>query len=667
MSKVNLSDIGSGFNLETRINENNAIIEEAFDNTLSRNGASPNGMLSNLDMNSQRIMNLSSPQSANDAARYQDVLNSTSITNIVAPSMTGNAGKYLGTDGSVVSWSFIYPRTPGEIAAGVTPLNYNLDPYYLLRYVPSSEHAAILDGTTTYDATTPFQNAINAACAVAQGRVPKVTLPSGLINVTAINCTNTRQVGTPQRDGLIIEGAGQFATLIKGSPGKTKAVIDISGCQGLQLRDFSISGVSGQVGVGIFTGAQILLNQSHQQKFSKIYVAIPTDATANGGNGTVGFWNFGSEENTHVSCYYEADTPAIFTANSTIPFAYASPVNPLSATHSCGVNSVNASLKALGTRCTLNTVDVGSFHFTGYFLAANSGIGHLVQGAFTSSSVNAIIEQAATFLDVQGSILESDYKVNFATLNAGACIRLRATSTIEGSDFKVYLSSLATKQLFSADVATATTTATTAIKRTTFETNLDKAYILNGDIQFTGTKMTYVLLNSTDVHFRAPGYQYDIYDDRHVIKIPRTSVSLVGVATPAVLPLIKVVTPNVGVANQIGVGSVCEITGLLTASAANPNSWGARIEAFQPFYADYITGVVTAGTASGSVKSKAVQTAASFDISAVTLTNSIATNLMTVNLSVARTGNQDTGVIFRGEATLWMDETSIGVTSLQLL
>jgi hypothetical protein len=575
----------------------------------------------------------------------------------------------LSTDVTgLLSYFYIkYDVTAAETAAGVVPINLNILPYNLFRYIPSAQWAAILDGTSVYDATTGFQNCIDAACTVAQGRVPVVTLPSGLINVTFINCTNTRVPGTPQRDGLIIQGAGQFATLIKGSPGKNKAVIDISGCQGLQLRDMSITGVAGSVGVGVFTGSQVLLNQSHQQKFSKLYISIPTDATANGGNGTVGFWNFGSEENTHVSCYYEADTSAIFTSNSTSPFAYASPINPLSATHSCGVNSVNASLKALSTRATLNTVDVGSLHFTGYMLTAVAGVGHLVQGTFLGSSVKAIVEQAATFLDVQGSVIESQYQINLATTSAGDCIRLRATSALEGSNFKVYLNQLQTKMLLAADVATATTTATTAMKNTTFETNLDKAYILNGDIQFTGNKMTYVLLNSSDVHFRAPGYEYSVYENRHVLRIPRTSVVVLGVATPAVLPLLKVVTPNVGVANQIGIGAVMELNGQLTASATNPNSWGARIQCFQPFYADYITGVMTAGAAAGTVQSKAVQTAASFDITAVTLTNAIAANLMTVNLSVARSGNQDTSVIFRGEATLWTDETSVGVTSLQLL
>lgn len=52
-----------------------AEVETAFDNTLSRDGSSPNTMLSNLDMNSYRILNLPSPLDANDPARLTDVFN----------------------------------------------------------------------------------------------------------------------------------------------------------------------------------------------------------------------------------------------------------------------------------------------------------------------------------------------------------------------------------------------------------------------------------------------------------------------------------------------------------------------------------------------------------------------------------------------------------------
>ncbi len=61
MSKISLTDLSNLQNENTAIaaiNSNNAILEAAMDNTLSRDGTSPNQMSSTLDMNSNRIINL---------------------------------------------------------------------------------------------------------------------------------------------------------------------------------------------------------------------------------------------------------------------------------------------------------------------------------------------------------------------------------------------------------------------------------------------------------------------------------------------------------------------------------------------------------------------------------------------------------------------------------
>lgn len=57
MSKLVLNDIPSGFFSNTAYNTNNGLIEAALENTLSRDGSSPNPMLANLDMNSYDILN----------------------------------------------------------------------------------------------------------------------------------------------------------------------------------------------------------------------------------------------------------------------------------------------------------------------------------------------------------------------------------------------------------------------------------------------------------------------------------------------------------------------------------------------------------------------------------------------------------------------------------
>lgn len=102
MAKLSLTTIVSGYQSVAAQNANNAAIAAAFDNTLSRDGTSPNGMLANLDMNSNRVVNLAPGVSAADAATIAQ-LQAAAVATVV-PSQTGNAGKLLQTDGTVLSW-----------------------------------------------------------------------------------------------------------------------------------------------------------------------------------------------------------------------------------------------------------------------------------------------------------------------------------------------------------------------------------------------------------------------------------------------------------------------------------------------------------------------------------------------------------------------------------
>lgn len=77
MSKVTLNPV-SNFTTSsavTTVNNNNSTITTAFDNTLSRDGTSPNQMNSTLDMNSNRVINLGAPAGPNDAVRLTDLQN----------------------------------------------------------------------------------------------------------------------------------------------------------------------------------------------------------------------------------------------------------------------------------------------------------------------------------------------------------------------------------------------------------------------------------------------------------------------------------------------------------------------------------------------------------------------------------------------------------------
>lgn len=107
MAKLELNDIAGGYNAPARINANNELIETALENTLSRDGTTPNQMEADFDMNGYRIMNVASPQSPLDVARLVDITSLITLTGAEVPSMVGNADKVLSTDGSILIWSNI--------------------------------------------------------------------------------------------------------------------------------------------------------------------------------------------------------------------------------------------------------------------------------------------------------------------------------------------------------------------------------------------------------------------------------------------------------------------------------------------------------------------------------------------------------------------------------
>lgn len=114
MTKVTLNDLANLQNESTavtQINQNNHTIEQAFDNTLSRDGSTPNQMQADLDMNSNDILNaneinvkrlsfpagevISLPSPADQGSLiYRD---STQNWAILPP---GDSGKFLRTRGS---------------------------------------------------------------------------------------------------------------------------------------------------------------------------------------------------------------------------------------------------------------------------------------------------------------------------------------------------------------------------------------------------------------------------------------------------------------------------------------------------------------------------------------------------------------------------------------
>lgn len=75
MAKLTLTDLANLQNEQTAVaavNNNNAAIEAALENTLSRDGSTPNGMGADFDMNSYRILNLPAATSPTEPIRKQE-------------------------------------------------------------------------------------------------------------------------------------------------------------------------------------------------------------------------------------------------------------------------------------------------------------------------------------------------------------------------------------------------------------------------------------------------------------------------------------------------------------------------------------------------------------------------------------------------------------------
>jgi hypothetical protein len=103
MAKLTLADESSGFQTTAQRNANYAAIETALENTLSRDGTSPNAMGVDLDMNSHKVINLAAPTANSDAARWVDVASAVGL-NTAVPNQAGNGGRVLTTTGSALVW-----------------------------------------------------------------------------------------------------------------------------------------------------------------------------------------------------------------------------------------------------------------------------------------------------------------------------------------------------------------------------------------------------------------------------------------------------------------------------------------------------------------------------------------------------------------------------------
>lgn len=136
MAKLTLTDVASGYASTTAVNANNALIEAAFENTLSRDGTSPNQMGANLDMNGYLILNQANPVAISGFEWNGDWATATvyAVGDIVYESSTGAAyicvvahtSGTFATDLAAVKWQvFASASLPPQTAQAAKFLQTN--------------------------------------------------------------------------------------------------------------------------------------------------------------------------------------------------------------------------------------------------------------------------------------------------------------------------------------------------------------------------------------------------------------------------------------------------------------------------------------------------------------------------------------------------------------
>lgn len=181
----------------SNINSNSATIQSAFDNTLSRDGTSPNQMGAPLDMNSFPIINLPTPTSNASPLRLQDLASFIGHGTISTLPVGGTSGQLLTKSSNAdyaVSWTSISTSldTLGSIQGSIL-------------YRNSTGWVPLTPGTNGQILTSAGASA-NPSWASAIGVTPLSSLivgPNGATNPTLNVDTSTTSAAT----GLLIKSA----------------------------------------------------------------------------------------------------------------------------------------------------------------------------------------------------------------------------------------------------------------------------------------------------------------------------------------------------------------------------------------------------------------------------------------------------------------------------
>jgi hypothetical protein len=319
-------------------------------------------------------------------------------------------------------------------------------------FLSAAQLADAMTGTPTLDSYTAVQAAIDAACPIvpssySAGRV--MTNVKALKIGTRLNLTNSRVNGTRSRDGLSISGNNQYGTRILGETGSGNAVIETTGTQFLKLERLSIcSGSTNKSSIGILQACGSVLQQTQNQAFYDCSVIMHSDATANGGLGTIALWNFGSEETNYHNFYTTSDRSVVLTSSNdgTQPGALTlQSYQSLLTTHSLGMTTFSGvtSLISAGNRYgpQLTVQNIGPCVFDNLYIGGAGTLGANTEAIqFLGDAVgfrsNGVIEGMSSIL-FTGSLINCDINVDWGGVYVTTEAALRVNRAVASGWYNV--------------------------------------------------------------------------------------------------------------------------------------------------------------------------------------------------------------------------------------
>ena len=175
MAKLTLTDLSGGYLAPAAINANHTTLETALENTLSRDGTSPNTMLANLDLNSYKVINHATPTATTDVANkaYVDAVAS-----------AFNDGTTLASTLSASSGASLLGFLQAGTGAGGRTLQTKIRETVSVTdfYADGVGTSAVMvDPSGVVDSTLGIQAAFNAVA-----NSGKIVFPSGTYKITDV-------------------------------------------------------------------------------------------------------------------------------------------------------------------------------------------------------------------------------------------------------------------------------------------------------------------------------------------------------------------------------------------------------------------------------------------------------------------------------------------------